>query len=234
MKNFIFILFCLYPSFIFSSVNIISYGVDGSSTNPEVVISNRNPLFHWEFEGDVSSFTIIVSTDPIYTKSNEEMWYYSASTSSLNTINRITRIEYNGKQLSPNTTYYWKVTVYDKFLSSSSVQDYFYTVISVLPLPSEKVFLEIDYNNPFSPANGEKTKIRYCVKDRDRYVYLRIFTVSGKLIKILSQHTAIKDAYYTVEWDGKSENGEILPRGVYFVNLECGGNIYKTKIVVIK
>jgi len=91
--------------------------------------------------------------------------------------------------------------------------------------------LNVDYNNPFSPSNGEITKIRYIVKDKDFPVKIFIFTISGKFVKKLVDSIAEKDVVYTIDWDGKDENGNIVPQGIYIVTMVVSDNPPITKLV---
>ncbi len=208
-------LFLFFSSQVFP-IEIISYGVDGSSNNVNVVIKNRKPIVFFEYgEQDiVSYFEIKLSTQQELAASTT-IWYVLSTTTSINTINYITRIEIE-TQLMEKTTYYLSISVYDVNGGSKTVQDKFYTTKSAFVLENN-LSLEIDYNNPFCPKNGENTKIRYMVKEKDLPVKVYLFSLSGKYIMTLKEGIAQKDVVYTIDWDGKDKDGKILPQGVYIV-----------------
>ncbi len=208
------ILFLFFSSQVFS-IEIISYGVDGSSNNINVVLKNRKPIIFFECRKQdfVSYFEIKLSTQQELTPSTT-IWYV-LSTTSINTINYITRIEIE-PQLMEKTTYYLSISVYDVNGGSKTVRDKFYTTQSAFVFKDE-ISLEIDYNNPFCPKNGEITKIRYSVKEKDLPVEIYLFSLSGEYIMTLKEGVAQKDVVYTIDWDGKDKDGKILPQGVYIV-----------------
>ena len=225
------------PSLIAATIVGGTARVDGVVNSTQAVITSHQPLFSWEFTGSVSSFTIIVSTDPTLAP---QVWNYIGSTDTINTINYITRIKYNADgtataQLSANSVYYWQVTIYDSN-SGSGASDggSFTTTTSAGNLSGEKYDLAIDWNNPFNPSKNQITKFRFTAKDRDRDLKLRIYTISGELVADWPEQTAIKDAVYTEIWDGKNSNGNMVARGIYLVNLmDVGDNTGVTRKVAV-
>jgi hypothetical protein len=81
-------------------------------------------------------------------------------------------------------------------------------------IPALEIEGVINYPNPFK----HKTKIRYkLAKDVDELI-IRIFTVSGGLVRELSGDTSgssLSAEYHDVEWDGCNEYGEAVLNGVY-------------------
>ncbi len=213
-----FIIFFITILFLFStnvsSIEIVSYGVDGSSNNVNVVIKNRNPVVFFKYQqSDVVSFFEIKLSTEIY--SSTTTWYILSTTNTQNTINYITRVEIT-KQLLEQTTYFLSISVYDIFGGSKTVKDKFCTTKSAVVLKNN-LSLDVDYNNPFCPKNGEITKIRYCSKDKDVIVKIYLFSLSGEYIMTLGENLVLKDVVYTIDWDGKDKNGKVLPQGLYIV-----------------
>jgi hypothetical protein len=199
-----------------SSIELLSYGVDGSSNNVNVVIKNRNPIVFFKYrESDVVSYFEIKLSTQSQLLPNTTIWYVLSTTSTQNTINYTTRVEI-GTQLVEETTYYLSIFVYNINGESKTVQDWFYTTKSAVVLKNN-VSLEIDYNNPFCPKIGEITKIRYMVKNKDVPVRIYLFSLSGEYIMTLNESVAQKDFIYTIDWDGKDKNGKILPQGMYII-----------------
>jgi len=83
-------------------------------------IDVKKPRFSWilqslERNQDQSAYRIIVSSNPERLRKNEGDIWDTGKTISGNSI----QIEYSGNELSSNTTYYWKVMVWDKSDRSS-------------------------------------------------------------------------------------------------------------------
>ncbi|MCS7152133.1 MAG: hypothetical protein NZ928_07145 [Endomicrobia bacterium] len=221
----------LFSFFVFQScvliANIIkSYGVDGSSNNVNVVIKSRNPVVFFEYDNRyiIASFEIKISTFENGLSLGNTVWHIVDSTSVENTLNFTTRVNIDNRILVENTTYFLLLRVYETNGSSQTVTDRFFTTKSALESWSDvKITLEVDQNNPFCPLQGEKTKIRY-ITDKDIPISIYIFSISGRLVRILNRkQTALKDIVYTIDWDGKDEEGNILPQGMYFVMLHSDG-----------
>lgn len=208
--------------------------VDGVYNSTAVIVTNRLPVFSWEYTGTVATFTVTVADD-----SGATIWDYTSTTSSLNTINFITRVAYNADSkatanLAAGKTYTWTAAM--AFVSSTSVTSQFTTVSSVATLPEASLNLEIDWNNPFDPSKNQLTKFVFAAKDRDRRVQMRVFTLSGVLVQQWSEQTVLKDAWYTIDWNGKNLDGEVVARGIYLVSLiDVGeGKGITKKVAVVK
>ncbi|MFH2070853.1 MAG: hypothetical protein ABIJ11_06600 [Elusimicrobiota bacterium] len=252
---------CLSATAVFSEAPVIStYVVDGVYSNTEVRIHQRTPVFLWEYSGRTSSFTVRVSAVDFSvdsSTSNPSVWFLvngsttSANTADLGTINNVvtyrTAIEYgfgdNSKtDLSAGETYFWELKLYNVDVSSadvSSVTGEFRTVVSSITLPGAGYDIQVDWNNPVNPLlSGDKgrTKFRYIIKDKDRSsVKVKIFNLSGEYVKTVAEHSAIKNCEYTAVWDCTDEWGDVVPAGMYFVNLDVGETKGITRrIVVIK
>ncbi|MDI6640822.1 MAG: hypothetical protein QME68_00725 [Elusimicrobiota bacterium] len=248
----------------FSIVNISTYVVDGVHNNPEVVVYNRQPIFSWEYTGEVSSFTVSVSTESSL-PFNTTTWIINSSTNTQNTTvlditnNKYrTFITYNSnnsaKPLTPNNTYYWNLVLYDISGASYTIPTpptvgKFITVISSITLAAPNYDLQVDWNNPFNPDSGQVTKFRYILKgttDIKKKVKVRIYTLTGEYVTTPKHYAPISDddpnwyeilpnREYTAEWDGRDETGEKVPAGLYLVNLTVYGEPKGiTKIVVAK
>ncbi len=198
--------------------------VDGVYNSTQAVVNGHQPLFSWEYACVVASFTITVSDDDIFSPAGE-LWNYHGSTSMANSINFITRVPYNvdGSASLPvlagSTVYYWQVALYDDHASSAALSGQFTTVASEASLPGEKIDLAVDWNNPFDPSRGQCTKFRFTSKDHDRRMRVRVYTLSGELVREWPEQVVLTNAWYTETWDGKNANGEIVARGLYLVNL---------------
>ena len=72
-----------------------------------------------------------------------------------------------------------------------------------------------NHPNPFS----RETTFVYILTDFARRVFLKIFTVSGKLIRTFEDADMGSADYHEVYWDGRDEWGNHLANGVYFFRL---------------
>lgn len=196
--------------------------VDGVAASTQVVVANHQPLFSWQFSGSISSFTITVSTDAAFADVGE-LWDFIGTTSTANTLNYITRVAYAGTALDIGTKYYWQVALYDGVSSAVSPALEFSTIAGSAELGAGNLALAVDGNNPFDPSSGQKTRFVFASHGRDRLVQVRVFTLSGALVRAWPELSVLRDAWYTQEWDGTNAEGEPVARGMYLVNLKSSG-----------
>ncbi len=79
------------------------------------------------------------------------------------------------------------------------------------------------FPNPFSPRNGtSQTAIHYSTGGSSEQVTIRIFNFGMKYIRTLIQNATRSGASINTMWDGKDDNGNIVPNGVYFYKIEMG------------
>lgn len=87
------------------------------------------------------------------------------------------------------------------------------------------------YPNPFSPKN-EQVKIKYSTGGKNTNVTIRIFDFSMNYIRTVIQSAPRGNPIHVVNtndisgvidfWDGKDDNGNIVPNGVYFYRIDIG------------
>lgn len=82
--------------------------------------------------------------------------------------------------------------------------------------------------NPFNPT----TTIRFDVV-RQGHVTLRVYDVSGRLVRTLIDQFLSPDRY-SVVWDGTDDQGRQVPTGVYFDRLHTPDAVHTRKLVLIK
>jgi hypothetical protein len=99
------------------------------------------------------------------------------------------------------------------------------TGIGVLP----SVLSSWSYPNPFSSA----TTIWYYLP-KHAAVTLRIYDISGRLVRVF-EDAAMKNAgRHQVIWDGKNKSGRNVAPGVYFCNFNAGSFKETKKIVLLR
>ena len=97
------------------------------------------------------------------------------------------------------------------------------------PLKSEKLSVSIiTCPNPFSSS----TSIRYSVA-RVGNIELKIHNIAGQLVKTLVNEKQKPGSYSTI-WDGRDNNGKILPSGIYFYRMEAGNFKATRKLTILR
>ena len=82
--------------------------------------------------------------------------------------------------------------------------------------------LNNNYPNPFNPT----TTIEYQLKSAGK-VIVSIYNTIGQLISMLVNENQTP-GFYSVVWDGRNNEGAVVPSGVYFYYL-VSGNFSQTK-----
>ena len=85
-----------------------------------------------------------------------------------------------------------------------------------------------NYPNPFNPS----TTIRYQVPS-SVHVELRVFDVSGALVRTLVNESKAPGAY-SLEWNGRDDQGTAVSSGVYFYRLNAGSFSDVRKMTLVK
>ncbi len=99
-------------------------------------------------------------------------------------------------------------------------------VVSVENLSKpEYYYLSQNYPNPFNPS----TKISFSIPNNS-YVKLTIYDLNGKEINRLIKNSSYSAGTYTIEWNGKDDNGINVSSGLYFYRLEVIDLTAKTQL----
>lgn len=82
----------------------------------------------------------------------------------------------------------------------------------------------IAFPNPFAPDN-EQIKIKYNFTGDSKNVTIRIFDFGMNLVNTVIQNIdRIGGREYLDNWDGRDENNEFVPNGVYFYRIDIGND----------
>lgn len=81
--------------------------------------------------------------------------------------------------------------------------------------------------NPFSSS----THIKYALAS-DEHVRIEIFNALGQKVSTLVDSYQ-EAGYKSVAWDGRNDNGVLLPSGTYLYRINTGGGYEKTKTMVL-
>jgi hypothetical protein len=89
--------------------------------------------------------------------------------------------------------------------------------------------LSHNFPNPFNPS----TRISYDVPAPGAHVVLRVFSLSGRLVRALENRDAVPGRH-SVEWDGRDDRGLQVSSGVYMYRIEIGEFTEQRRMVLLK
>jgi len=85
-----------------------------------------------------------------------------------------------------------------------------------------------NFPNPFNP----ETRITYTL-NKPGQVKIRIYNVQGQFIKTLLDEYQ-NPGIYSSTWNGKTDNGETVPSGMYFYRIDAGGETLTQRMTLMK
>jgi hypothetical protein len=108
-----------------------------------------------------------------------------------------------------------------------------YNPTSALPgessTPSVQAILDQNFPNPFNPV----TTISFTLVAPGP-VLLRVFDVSGRLIRTLVDQAEVTAGNHQAVWNGLDQSGRAAAAGVYFYNLETDGFFQTRRMTMVK
>jgi len=144
----------------------------------------------------------------------------------------------NGAYDAPPTDHAWRMTfadaggnVVETFTHNTAFTDIewltaiFQEPVAVIP---QAFILHQNYPNPFNP----ETKINFEVTQTVQ-VAINVFDILGQKVKTLVNNE-FSSGSYTVDWDGRSENGSQLSSGVYIYQMRAGEFTQIRRMVMMK
>ncbi len=102
--------------------------------------------------------------------------------------------------------------------------------INVRVTAPEKFTLKQNFPNPFNAA----TTIPYELPEGNHKISVTVFNLLGQPIRHLVHQQTKQGGFHQVIWDGKDENGNLMPSGVYYVQLITGKTRINRKILFIE
>jgi hypothetical protein len=105
------------------------------------------------------------------------------------------------------------------------------TITAVLPDPSRAArapTLEQNFPNPFNPT----TNIRFAVPQTSD-VSIKIYNMLGQEVRDLFSGV-MERGVKIVEWNGKDNNGNLMPSGSYLYRMSAAGFVKSNKMVLLK
>ncbi len=95
--------------------------------------------------------------------------------------------------------------------------------------PAPSALLLRNVPNPFSP----RTTIRYEIAVVQP-VSIEIYDVAGRRVRSLLSEPAAGVGRREVEWDGRADNGDLLPSGVYVYSLRGEGGVRMRRMTLVR
>lgn len=108
-------------------------------------------------------------------------------------------------------------------------KEYGISIIDVSVPAARNVLLRGAYPNPFNPRTTIAFELAVPGETR-----LRIFDVSGRLIRTLIDGTLLARGDHEYEWDGRDNGGRSMPSGIYFSRLEVGGYVESRRMALVR
>ena len=97
-------------------------------------------------------------------------------------------------------------------------------------LGSQSAFISV---NVFRPLQGGSLAIGIKAENND-HVTVKIFNLSGQLVRPVQELDISQGQIYSCNWDGKNEQGETVASGIYFVSVHGAHQHSIKKVVVLK
>jgi hypothetical protein len=129
----------------------------------------------------------------------------------------------------PDKTKMYGPVDYTPYLTSDPVP---YLAPQAPKTPPAIFALEQNYPNPFGLASGT-TSIRYSLQASRERAELKIYDVSGRLVRTLVDGVKDGDRYVAM-WDGRNDRGARVAAGIYFYKLRLGAKSMTKKMVLFR
>ncbi|MBN1543645.1 T9SS type A sorting domain-containing protein [candidate division KSB1 bacterium] len=95
----------------------------------------------------------------------------------------------------------------------------------------ERFVLYPSYPNPFN----SETSIRFSLANQGGVqTVVRLYDLLGREIRTLFDRSNAVAGDYRVKWDGRLENGQAAPSGIYFCRLQSGNHSALTKVMLVR
>ncbi len=97
------------------------------------------------------------------------------------------------------------------------------TTANSWPTPSESDL--VVYPNPFN----ESVNIAFSIEE-DEQVMISVYNIHGEVVQVIHDGN-LPEGDYTMRWDGKTENGNTTPTGIYIVRIVTGHTVNQKTLV---
>ena len=92
--------------------------------------------------------------------------------------------------------------------------------------------------NPFTPERGKAARLILALPDPGcveqlSLVEARIFDAAGRSVRVVPSRV-MSSGLRELLWDGRNNDGEAVPSGVYFWRVQVSGQVLREKLIVIR
>ncbi len=132
-------------------------------------------------------------------------------------------------KIDPNQQAYLKIEVKDMLDNSQECDPLYTTISATIP---ENFQLHPNFPNPFNPT----TTIHFdvpAVSTGKIKVQLKVYDILGREVRTLIDEE-MEPGSYSVQWDGRNNNGTRVSSGVYLYRMKSNGFISTRKMVLLK
>lgn len=103
-------------------------------------------------------------------------------------------------------------------------------VLKSARLGSETAYLSA---NVFRPLQGGALSIGFKALNDD-HITVKIFSLSGSLVRPVEELDVKAGAIYTSSWDGRNSSGDMIASGIYFISVHGAHQSTIKKVIVLK
>jgi flagellar hook assembly protein FlgD len=195
------------------------------SITPELIspingatVKNLRPTFKWYGVQNIKDYRIECASTSDADALSSSLDNYTTTISDVSSAQPICEFTQNEHFMgldenNPGDPYwYWRVQTITTEATTSEVGSFKIELTS-------SVSGVTNWPNPFDP-NKERTKIRYRLGREPNSVTIKIYDITGALVRELDGTTnpeggSVGNKYNDVEWDGRNGRGDIVLNGVY-------------------
>jgi len=105
----------------------------------------------------------------------------------------------------------------------------FVSAAPAAPGPRPLAVLAGNSPNPFNP----RTQVRWEL-ERGAWTGVRVFDLSGRLVRTILPATWLDAGAHTAVWDGADDGGRPSPSGVYLLRLDAGGERHAHRMMLVR
>jgi PKD repeat protein len=202
------------------SVDNLAPGVPPGLMASVIIPQQVSLSWNMVLDEDFNYFRIYRSLVPNFQPSISDLIYQTVDTT------------YIDQQVSPDSTYYYRVSAIDFAGNQSGFTPAVSATIVNINYDNDKLpdnyIIQQNYPNPFNPS----TTIRYAIP-RNEKVSIKIYNILGREIRTLINKIQAP-GWYLVKWDGKDNQGRLVSNGIYFYRISAGEYANCLKMLYLK
>lgn len=210
----------------------VSSSSDGGETWQTHLPNSRTHAFGFMGIGNGNSHILAATEDGLYRSSNNgNTWIVNPLIIDNRTGYKITTNHFRAvgsQEVDDNSTNIWVGSLNGLAKLNEPINGFWngeWTVYISSPKTKEENIETFAFPNPFSP-DDENVRIQYSTGGETNDVTIRIFDFGMNLVRTIIQNaprSGMQNDHQDI-WDGRDENGSIVPNGVYFYRIDIGSN----------